>query len=112
MQGLNIINDDIVLKDNDFEMLDNDLLVAVERLATTNKGEYFLDLNMGLQYADLTAKQFNLATIKNTISECVMQDIRITEVYDITAVANGRELQVKFKYTADGETWDFDKVFD
>lgn len=52
MKGLQIQDNDIILTNSDFN-LEPDILTAVERLLTMNRGEFFLNLNMGLEVVPL-----------------------------------------------------------
>lgn len=104
MKGLNIINDDIVLKNGDFVILEDDTLVAVERSLTTNLTEFFLNKNMGLEYDVIKKKGYKIDEIKQAISDCVMQDDRVLSVDDITVEVKGRQAYINFKFTTEKET--------
>ena len=101
MRGVNIVNNDLVYKDNDFEILDDDITVAVERTLTTNLGEFFLNLNMGLDYDVIRRKQYNIDSIKTAIRNCVLQESRVSDVCDINVEVDGRSVYIKFKFSAD-----------
>lgn len=100
MKGLHIQNNDLILTDGDF-ILRPDILTAVERLLTTNKSEFFLNLSMGLEYDVIRKKQYSIDEIKTAITECVLQEQRVKDVSDITVEVDGREVYIKFKFTAD-----------
>ncbi len=99
MKGLIIQQGDIILQDGDFNLRE-DILTAVERLLTTNKSEFMLNLNMGLDYDIIRKKQYNIDEIKTAITECVIQEPRVTDVYDIQVDVEGREVYIRFKFRA------------
>lgn len=64
MKGLQIHNSDIILEQGDFKLIP-DILTAVERLLTTNKSEFMLNLNMGLDYDIIRRKRYGYhATVR------------------------------------------------
>lgn len=110
MRGLQIVNDDIVLVNGDFQMLEDDVLVAVERLLTTNLTEFFLDLDMGLEYDVIQRKNYNADEIKQAISDCVMQEERVKSVSDINIEVVGRKAPISFKFATEKETMESEVV--
>ncbi len=100
MKGLQIHNSDIILEQGDFKLIP-DILTAIERLLTTNKTEFMLNLNMGLDYDIIRRKQYNIDSIKTAIRDCVLQEPRVSDVYDIQVEVDGRSVYIKFKFSAD-----------
>lgn len=98
MKGLNIVNNDIVLKNGDFKMLEDDILVSVERLLTTNLTEFFLDLTMGMEYDIVQQKRYVVDEIRAAVMECVLQDERIATVKDIEVSVKGRKANITFNF--------------
>ena len=100
MRGVNIVEGDLVYKDNDFEILDDDITVAVERTLTTNLGEFFLDLNFGGLYEIFTDKTSTAEDIKREVRKCIYQVDRVKDITDMTIDAdyNNRTVNIKFKF--------------
>lgn len=101
MRGLNVINGDLVISDGDLVWLEDDILVSVNRRLTTRLSEFFLDVNMGLDHDDIFIKRYSEDRIKQEVSDCVMQEERVNEVYDIKVDVNGRHIEINFRFSTE-----------
>lgn len=88
------------MTNGDIEIIDNDLYLVggqeemrqnIENRLAVNKGEWFLDLNLGLSYKDITGKDIRDSDIEYWIRECVLQDERIKEVRSIDIDRNSEK---------------------
>lgn len=88
------------MTNGDIDIIDNDLYLVggqeemrqnIENRLAVNKGEWFLDLNLGLSYKDITGKGIRDSDIEYWIRECVLQDERIKEVRSIDIDRNSEK---------------------
>lgn len=88
------------MTNGDIDIIDNDLYLVggqeemrqnIENRLAVNKGEWFLDLNLGLSYKDITGKDIRDSDIEYWIRECVLQDKRIKEVRSIDIDRNSEK---------------------
>lgn len=88
------------MTNGDIDIIDNDLYLVggqeemrqnIENRLAVNKGEWFLDLNLGLSYKDITGKDIRDSDIEYWIRECVLQDERIKEVRSIDIDRNSEK---------------------
>ena len=91
------------MTNGDIDIIDNDLYLVggqeemrqnIENRLAVNKGEWFLDLNLGLSYKDITGKDIRDSDIEYWIRECVLQDERIKEVRSIDIDRNSEKRTV------------------
>lgn len=101
MRGLSIVNNDIVIENSDFVMLEDDILVSIERLFTTNLSEFFLNLEMGLDYSIIKKKGYKIDEIKQAITDCILQDERVLSVNDISINVVDRIAYIKFQFATE-----------
>lgn len=88
------------MTNGDIDIIDNDLYLVggqeemrqnIENRLAVNKGEWFLDLNLGLSYKDITGKDIRDSDIEYRIRECVLRDERIKEVRSIDIDRNSEK---------------------
>lgn len=72
---IDIIGNDLALVSGQEEMRQN-----IENRLAVNKDEWFLNLELGLSYKDITGKGVRDSDIEYWIRECILQDERIREV--------------------------------
>lgn len=72
---------------------------AIERALTTNKGEWFLNLDHGLEYAEIQGKGRDKEGIRLAVTEAIHQDDRVEDIEGIDIDINraARRLEVKCK---------------
>ncbi|WP_333638219.1 DUF2634 domain-containing protein [Tissierella praeacuta] len=94
-------NGDLVIENGNLIMIEGneELRQSIERILTTNKEEWFLDMNFGLDYQAIQGKGKSAETIKLAISEAIYQDSRIKNV-DIKDVIIDRNRHLKIYGTA------------
>ena len=80
---IDIVDNDLVLVSGQEEMRQN-----AENRLSVNKSEWFLNLDLGLSYKDITGKGISNADIEYWIRECILQDERIKEVRKVTVDRN------------------------
>lgn len=94
---------DIVIRNNDFVMLEGDeeLAQCVRVTYKTDKGEYFLDPTFGLNKEPLLAKQFDEVEATDAIVEATGQEERIESVTNVTFNKINRLLEVNVELVKD-----------
>lgn len=101
MYNLRMKDDDIVFNSNmELETIsDNDEVAqSIERTLTTRLGEFFLDVEIGMDYSELQEKNYNEDVIIDNIRTAIFQDSRVDSIEDITLDIDpkARQIQVKF----------------
>ena len=76
-----MINGDIVIENNDLVLVtgQEELRQNIENRLSVNKGEWFLNTDLGLQYSDIQGKGVTDGEIDFAIRECCYQDDRVQE---------------------------------
>lgn len=87
-----MINGDIVV-DNDLILVggQEELRQNIENRLSVNVGEWFLNIELGLDYAAIEGKGISDAAIDFAIRECCLQDSRVKEVRNIKIKRDARE---------------------
>jgi len=62
---------------------DKEIAQSLERIFTTNTGEWFLNIYHGLEYASIQGKGVTDEQIQRAIITAALQDHRVREVIDI-----------------------------
>lgn len=77
---------DLILENGDLVMIDGDEEIAqsMERRLSTNKNEWFLDLEFGLDYDAIRGKGVTRDRVELAITEAIYQDERIEDTALIT----------------------------
>lgn len=85
MKSLKIEGGDLVLENGEFVMLEGEEEEAqcIERVLTTNQGEWFLNQLHGLDYAHIFTKPFDEDRARLSIIEAINQDPRVESVEEI-----------------------------
>ena len=87
-----IYYDTFKMTNGDVDIVENDLMLVggqeemrqnTENRLFVNKTEWFLNLDLGLSYEDISGKGVTDNDIEYWIRECVLQDERIREVRNI-----------------------------
>ncbi len=75
-------NGDLIIENGDLVIIDGneELRQSIERILTTNVGEWFLDVGFGLNYREIQGKGKDKESIKLAIAEAIHQEPRIQEV--------------------------------
>lgn len=96
MKSLKIVDGDIVFETNDAVFIDEDEEIAqsVQTILQTNKGEWFLNTDFGLDRSVFFQKPFNETIANDAIREAVAQEERIQRIEDITFERSDRTLKV------------------
>lgn len=94
MKTLAMRNGDLVFENGELQMLEGDaeLAQSVEILLSTAKGEWFLNLETGLDRTAIFNKRFNETEIKDSIITAMEQEPRIATVENIILKKEGRTL--------------------
>lgn len=103
-----LLNDagDVVIAKNDVQLVSGNELTRqkVKLVLSTNKGEWLLNKNEGINFKVMLGKKYNEDEIMDTIRDGLRQidDTFVIENYDIQTI--GRKLIVEFNaVNADGE---------
>lgn len=111
MKTLKIENNDLVFdKSMNLEMVEDEeeIRQSIERTLSTNLSEYFLNVDMGLNYSQIRGKGIKQDDIESAIREAIFQDERIEEVDFTEIITNNksRSLSVEFNAIANGKNID------
>jgi phage baseplate assembly protein W len=107
MRAPKIVEGDLVFENGDIVMVDEDeeLIQSVQTILQTNKGEWFLNTDFGLDRSQLLAKRFDEALATDAIAEAIAQEERIQRIENISFQREGRSMTVNLTLTKkDGET--------
>lgn len=85
MKSLKIEGGDLVIEKGDFVMIEGEEEEAqcIERVLTTNQGEWFLNLLHGLDYTHIFTKPFDEDRARLSIIEAIHQDPRVESVEEV-----------------------------
>lgn len=95
------VNGDIIIEDGDIALTDgvDELRQNLEHRYSFNKGEWFLDIDMGLDYKEIVGKGVPDSQVNVTIRECGFQDDRVTRVDNIDTIREKRKAHIRFDIT-------------
>lgn len=96
MRAPKIIDGDLVFENGDVVMVDGDeeIIQSVQTTFQTNKGEWFLNTDFGLDRSPLLTKRFDEALAIDAIAEATAQEERIQRIENISFKREGRSLTV------------------
>ena len=90
-------NGDLIIENGDLVIVDKheEIRQSIERILTTNVGEWFLDMEFGLGYQAIQGKGKTKESIKLAITEAIYQEPRVktVDIKDIEIDTN-RHLKV------------------
>lgn len=98
MRTFKIVNDDIVFDSRrSIEMVEDkeSEKQALERLFTTNAGEWFLNIEHGLEYDEIQGKGITDEQIRYAFMKAVAQELSVDEIKDITIERNNQKRTVR-----------------
>ncbi|MFF0831031.1 DUF2634 domain-containing protein [Brevibacillus sp. NPDC003359] len=110
MQSLKLVNGDLVIDDNgELVLIDGDEEVAqcVACVLGTNKGEWFLNPDLGIKFRAFLGKKLSEEEMREEIRQGLFQEPRIKTVESIEFITDqkARTIEVRFIATAvTGET--------
>lgn len=112
-----IVNNDLVFDaQNNLVMVEgeDEIAQSIERVLTTNKGEWFLNLEHGLDYKAITGKGKDKESVKLAIIEAIMQEYRVDVVEEIDIkIDKNRHIKINAKgRRKSGDTLDLSEVID
>lgn len=94
MRTFKIVNDDIIFDDTgNIEMVEGEEAEkqALERLFTTNAGEWFLNVLHGLEYDKIQGKGIPDEQIRLAFMKAIAQEPNVEEIQDIIIEKNNQE---------------------
>lgn len=96
MKAPKIVDGDVAFESNDVVFIgeDEEIMQSVQTILQTNKGEWFLNTDFGLERSVFFQKPFDETLASDAIREAVAQEERIQRIEDITFERNGRTLKV------------------
>ncbi|NNV04648.1 DUF2634 domain-containing protein [Brevibacillus sp. MCWH] len=96
MRAPKIVDGDLVFENGDVVMVDGDeeLAQSLQSVFQTNKGEWFLNSEHGLDRSPLLVKKFDEALAIDAISEATAQEERIQRIENVYFRREGRSLTV------------------
>lgn len=88
---------DVIFEDGDFVALDEveDIKQCLLAIFNTRKGEFFLDIDYGLDYTALEDKRSSDNDIKASLMDAIAQEERITSIESIEIERERKSRQVK-----------------
>lgn len=104
MQGFMLDDDgDVVINNNDIQLVENEELIRqkVRNVLSTNKGEWFLNEDEGINFDNLLGKNNPEELVRAEIEQGIQQvdeNFAITE-FEMYADKNSRKLTVNFTAT-------------
>lgn len=108
MKTFKMLDDDLVFDDtNNLIMISgyDEVRQSIERILTTNKNEWFLNIDFGLDYSSIRGKGRTREEIELALREAIYQDSRITDVtfkqLDLDMAT--RHLYIKIDAKVDGK---------
>ncbi|MBW7452433.1 DUF2634 domain-containing protein [Paenibacillus sepulcri] len=109
MKSLKLVDGDLVFEDGQLLMVEGpeELAQSVQLILGTNKGEWFLNLELGINFDVFNAKQPDMEVMRDEIRAGLHQNPRIATVEEINIISDrtSRMQQVSFVATSvDGET--------
>lgn len=117
MKTFKIINGDLVFDgQNNLVMVEGkeEIAQSIERILTTNIGEWFLNLKHGLDYQEIQGKGRDIEGIKLAITEAILQEERVSEVERID-LSLDKDRHLKINVTVrlqEGDTLEISEVID
>ena len=116
MKTFKMKDDDLVLDDtNNLVIISgyDEVRQSIERILTTNKNEWFLNANFGLDYKAIRVKGKTIEEIELALREAIYQDDRITDVTfrQLELSREARQLYIKLDAKVNGEPVEGIEVF-
>lgn len=117
MKTFKIVNGDLVFDgQGNLVMVEGkeEIAQSIERILTTNKGEWFLNLEHGLDYQEIQGKGRDIEGIKLAITEAILQVERVSEVERIDLFLD-KDRHLKINVTVrlqEGDTLEVSEVID
>lgn len=95
MRAPKIIDGDLVFENGDIVMVEGDeeLTQSLQSVFQTNKGEWFLNSEHGLDRSPLLVKKFDEAMATDAIAEATAQEERIQRIENVSFKREGRSLK-------------------
>ncbi len=117
MKTFKLVNGDLIFDaQNNLVMIDgeDEIAQSIERVLTTNKGEWFLNLEHGLDYKAITGKGKDIDGIKLAITEAILQEERVSEVEKMDLFLDkNRHLKINvIARLQEGDTLEISEVID
>src|SRR5690554_2349142 len=117
MKTFKLVNGDLIFDArNNLVMVEgeDEIAQSIERVLTTNKGEWFLNLEHGLDYQEIQGKGRDVEGIKLAITEAILQEERVSEVEGIdTSLDKNRHLKINVTVRLqEGDVLEMSEVID
>ncbi|WP_284641180.1 DUF2634 domain-containing protein [Paenibacillus silviterrae] len=104
MQSIKLVNGDLVIENNDLTLVEGieELAQCCEIVLGTNRGEWFLNPQMGIRFDKLHGKQVSVEAAREEIRSGLRQEPRIqtVESIDVTLNTTARESSIAFTATS------------
>lgn len=89
-----VVDKDLILIGGQEELRQN-----IENRLSVNEGEWFLNLELGLKYADIEGKGVTDNEIEFAIRECCLEDDRVKSVRDFKIDRDNRHRDADINFT-------------
>lgn len=90
VNGDTVVNDDLELVGGQEELRQN-----IENRLSVNKNEWFLNINLGFDYAAISEKGASDRAIEFAVRECCLQDERVKEVRNVIVERDAKNRAAK-----------------
>jgi len=96
MRAPKIVDGDLVIENGDVVMVERDeeLSQSLRSIFQTNKGEWFLDHEHGLDRSPFLVKKFEEELANDALAEATLQEDRIQRIEQISFQREGRFMKV------------------
>lgn len=101
METFKIVDGDIIFDEQGDLMLVNDdleVIQSINRILTTNKGEWFLNVDFGLNYNEIQGKGKSIDNMKLAVTEAILQEERVESIVSLVVeLLKNRGCRIFFK---------------
>lgn len=107
---------DLIIENSDIQIVEGEELLkqTIKNILSTNKGEWFLDWEQGIEFSNILGKGVTEEIVQAEIEEGLQQVDETLHISEFKMNVNGRSLTVSFKATNEEkdteievtETWD------
>lgn len=93
-----MVDGDMVIENGDFVIVSghDELRQNIENRYGINKDEWFLNIELGLDYSMIQGKGISDSQIELAIRECGLQDSRVKEVLNVETTREYRHTDIAF----------------
>lgn len=105
MKTLKVLNGDIVFKNKELEMISEkeEIKQNIERIISTRLGEWFLNQDFGLNYENITQKNYDEDLVRLDFIEALSLEPRFEELLEFEIIQKPNRVgEIRFKARVSG----------